>query len=735
MTKLRAAALASILAALPLFAGCASGGDPLSPPSTGGMALVVSGLPASTNASVAVSGPGGFSQSVTGSTNLDNLTPGAYALTSVSVTVGADTYVPAPATQTVIVPASPSRVAAAVTYGLETGRLIVTVNGLPAGTDASITVSNAVGFSQAVTATDTLEGLAAGSYTVTASNVSSGPVNYAASPQSQQVQVQSAATGSSTVTYSVFVPGSVNLAIDGMYLTQAVQSYSDTVPLVASRDAYLRVFVRADQINAMAPTVRVRLYDGANPTPIQTYTINAPGTTTPTSVNEGSLSSSWNQLIPGTLIQPNLRILADVDPSGAYAESNETDNSLPLSGAPKAETVRVVNPIAIRLVPVVVAGATGNVTGANMNQFLVTMRKVLPLRAVNPEVRSQPYTSSAPALVSDNSNGAWGTVLSEISALRTADGYSGYYYGVVQTSYSSGVAGIGYVPGQAAVGWDRLPSGDEVMAHEFGHNLSLGHAPCGSVSSPDPAFPYTQGAIGVYGLDVGSLTLKAPSSKDLMGYCSGTQWISDYHYLKAFNYRNANPQAVMMDAPAEGLLVWGRIVNGVVELEPSFSVAAPAQVSSGGRLLLEGLDASGRVLFRHRFDGEVVADQDGDHRQFAFVIPLAAATRERLARLRVQGGVQGVERSSQAALAAGAGGRVLTIDLPATGRQAAPVGNTLRLRWNASAYPMALVRDAATGDILSFARGGDATIATTQREVDITWSDGVQSLKERIRIP
>jgi hypothetical protein len=113
-----------------------------------------------------------------------------------------------------------------------------------------------------------------------------------------------------------------------------------------------------------------------------------------------------------------------------------------------------------------VNGLQGNVTAGNTAQYLSDVLKMLPIGGYNTDVRAV-YTTTAPVLQSSNGNGAWGTVLCEVLALKSADGSTRYYYGVVQTSYSSGVAGIGYVGGGArtALGWDRLPSGSGVMAH------------------------------------------------------------------------------------------------------------------------------------------------------------------------------------------------------------------------------------------------------------------------------
>ena len=100
-----------IVAAMLLASACASGGDPLGPPTTGGIALVVSGLPAGTAGAVNVTGPNGYSQSVTATTNLDNLVPGSYSIAATQVTSGGQAYAPAPANQSIDVPASGSRAA------------------------------------------------------------------------------------------------------------------------------------------------------------------------------------------------------------------------------------------------------------------------------------------------------------------------------------------------------------------------------------------------------------------------------------------------------------------------------------------------------------------------------------------------------------------------------------------------------------------------------------------------
>ena len=721
-----------------LLSACGSGSDALDAPTTGGLQLTVSGLPDSTAAAIAVAGPGGFTRQLAATGSLDGLVPGSYTVTAASVNAAAIAYAPAPASQTVQVQAGVPRAVAAVAYVSAAGRLAVLVSGLPEGTGAAIHVGGPSSFSRLLTASDTLEGLVPGSYTVAASIVTSGSATWQPAPGSQEAAVSAGTLATASVTYgSGPTPSPIDLVIDGMYVVQSVQSYGDTVPLVAGRAAVVRAFVRASAPNTAAPTVRLRLYQGASLSPAQTWIVTATRSSVPTTIREDSLAWSWNQLVPGSLLQAGTRLVADVDPADAVVESDETNNSFPADGTPVTLDVRTVNPFSVRFVSVRTAGnnATGNVSSANRLQFLSTFAKLYPVLVVNSDVRSAVYTTTTrDTLQPGNGNGAWGTVLTEINALRAADGYAGYYYGVVRAGYGSGTAGVGYVPGRSAIGWDRLPSGDGVAAHELGHNLSLSHAPCGGASSADPAFPYAGGVTGVFGLDLASMALKLPTLADLMGYCNSS-WISDYNYLKVLNYRQQHAAALVLGTRAEpGLLIWGRVVDGVVMLEPAFEVTAPARVPSGrGAYALDALDASGRVLYTAAFDGDVVADQDHDERHFAFVVPLSRIGAA-YARLQVRGGSTVAMRASAAAERAGlrAADRVAVLREQPTPAAAATRerGDRLRLAWNAVAYPMALVRDAATGEILSFARGGDAMLVSDAAELDVTYSDGVRSRRE-----
>ncbi|MEP7344248.1 MAG: hypothetical protein ABI877_03230 [Gemmatimonadaceae bacterium] len=693
---------------------------------SGAISLTVSGLPPSVPASITVTGPGGYSNNVTATGLLLGLTPGSYTISAAAVSGAAQSYAPNPAARILTISASMSAVSAVVTYVAANGSFALAVSGLPNGVNANLTVSGPSGFSQHPTGSQTFIALAGGTYTVAAQAVTSGPTTYTPLPLSQNVSIIGGTAANASVTYSAVNAG-LNLLIDAAYITQSVQSYSGTVPLVADRDGLLRVFVKATLANSATPAVRARFYNGA--TLLSTISISASGTSVPTTINESMMAASWNATVPAALLQPGISMLIDVDPTNAVTEASEADNAFPTSGIAQALNIQSVAPFQIRLVPVTqsVNSLTGNVSNANKGQFLSLLTKLYPVSTVDVDVRA-PYTTSAPELDANNANGSWTQILGEINALRTADANARYYYGVVSVTYNSGVAGVGYVPGRAAIGWDNLPSGGEVLTHEVGHNFGRFHAPCGGAGGVDPSYPYPGGTIGVSGYDVALATLKSASLPDIMGYCS-SPWISDYNYSAILAYRQSHPFVGTSAAAARpGLLVWGRIVNGEVILEPTYEIVArPVLPAATGRHRLELAGENGESLLALSFDGEHIADSPTNDETFAFVVPLEMLRGRALARLRVTSGARGQEAREPAGVR-----RPLVreaSDLPRVTRSGR---NAVRISWSDAAVRGVLIRDARTGDILSFARGGDAVVQTDAANLELTISNGVRSERHNV---
>jgi len=516
-------------------------------------------------------------------------------------------------------------------------------------------------------------------------------------------------------------PPENNLQVAAVHLTQVVQTLGGSVPLIQGRSGLLRVWVTTGLANAFQPDVRVRLYDGANL--IQESIIPAPSASVPLSVDEGSLTASWNLPVSAAQIGPGLGVQVDVDPGNAVAETNESDNVFPASGT-HAFNVQTTGAFDVVFVPVRqsvngLEGAAGGGAG-----FTGAAQAMFPVTSIAGQGHGV-YVTDAPELQSGNGNGAWGTILSEVAALRAADGSSLAYYGAVKVSYGGGVAGMGYIGAPISIGWDKGGAAG-IAAHEWGHNFGRRHAPCGGAGNPDGSYPHAGGSIGVYGYN-GSSLLSPATYKDLMGYCS-PDWISDYTYSAIMSFFGGAPAppASASRAPEDGLLIWGRIDENGVVLEPAFQITAPAMLPDGpGPYRIRGFDAAGNEIFSLSFEGDELPAEAGEGRHFAFVVPLSRLGGRELGALRLEGPGAAAVRAATPGAAPGE---------PEELEVRPMTDGEVEVTWNSGRYPMALVRDASTGQVISFARGGDARVPVSGDRVEVVLSDGVRSVSRSLPV-
>ncbi len=427
----------------------------------------------------------------------------------------------------------------------------------------------------------------------------------------------------------------VEAAPSAAYLVQAVQSREFPVPLVAGREALLRVFVTARQAgSADIPLVRARFYrDGR-----ETHVAEMPGTSTPipTEVDESSLSASANAEIPDHVVQPGLEMVIEVDPVGTLDPELGVAKRIPETGRLEVD-VRALPPFDLTVVPFVwsathdssmvdVARAMADDPGSHE---MFESLNLLPIG----EIR---VTAHEPVLSSSNSAFV---LLRQAAAIRAMEGGTGHYMGMMGRPIT-GAGGVAYRPGRSNFSFPR----PDIIAHELGHNLDLRHAPCGGAGGPDPSFPYPDGSIGAWGYDFrdGGLLVR-PSTADLMSYCGPPDWTSDYHFTNALRFRLSEADSVTLSAPlasnaARSLLLWGGIgPDGVPYMEPAFVVDAPASLPpSGGDHRLMGRSDDGTALFSLTFALPEVADGDGGS-SFAFVLPVRPGWEGGLATITLDG--------------------------------------------------------------------------------------------------
>ena len=413
------------------------------------------------------------------------------------------------------------------------------------------------------------------------------------------------------------------------YLTQATQSFSRPVPLVAGDRALLRVFPVADSdtTEAAMPPVRATFYlDGA-----EVHVVEAPGSDAdmPTRVDEGSLAASVNAEVPGHVIAPGLEMVIEIDPPGDGQEAPEVGVRLPATGRTPVD-VKDVPALDLTLVPFLweenpdrtVLTETEGVT-ADSWLFRAT-RDLLPVREFRLTVRDYVWTQVEP--VFDNA-GALGAV---IRMIRATDGGTGHYMGLIS---DGGVADRG--------GFHSLARFQErIMAHELGHNMNLAHAPCNI--DTDEYYPHADGSVGSWGYNFIEERLISPGTPDLMGYC-GHPWIGAYSFTRALNYRHYREgvlPAPVAAVSARSLLVWGGVdEHGGLYLEPAFLVdAPPTPLQTVGPYWLVGEDAAGAGLFSLSFGmPEIHGDGYECGGLFAFVLPMGTDWLRRLSRVTLSG--------------------------------------------------------------------------------------------------
>jgi hypothetical protein len=202
---------------------------------------------------------------------------------------------------------------------------------------------------------------------------------------------------------------------------------------------------------------------------------------------------------------------------------------------------------------------------------------VFPVSRVNVSYHA-PYT-----FVGNLNDGLeWKRLLDEITTLRSVEIGSTsprVYYGLIpvddgngQSWLSSNIAGLGWIGSRVSIGLDLGEQAGKFAGHEIGHNFGRLHAPCGNPGDVDPNFPYADGSIGEYGLDLeAELVLEPNEAMDMMGYC-GPEWVSDYTYEALLQNQLSVGGRTSSASTSNGMLIRATIDEaGQATVEPIYS--------------------------------------------------------------------------------------------------------------------------------------------------------------------
>jgi hypothetical protein len=574
-----------------------------------------------------------------------------------------------------------------------------------------------------------------------------------------------------------WIPVGRHYRVRQTHVNQGTQTFAGSIPLVPGRPGLLRIFVEASEGGAPPPQVSVRL--SRNGVPLGVFPATGPLIpSTPTETLETGITPSWNLILPGDLVTPGLEWVVVVDPDDEIPVVTRRWSQFPEAGGLAGAPFQPMPKFRVRFIPLrdTQTGNTGDLTPSNLESYMEMTRRMLPIGEdsiyIGPTFTTNLY----------DADGRIRSVLSELRAVWLATPHRNeYFHGIFPGSGPLAFSGIAYRPSNprspAPIGmsYDRFPGAPFTVAHEFGHNFGVPHAPCGNPAGPDPLFPYFNAELGVTGWDRQTNTLMSPTAnRDLMSYCS-PRWVSDYNYLRMMNWRIEAPGGAFGDVGGfggagdlgttpsgraeDGILVWGEIRESGLLLEPILPVQAPPFLPSGdGPLLLEGFGEGGVRLFSYRFTpDEVPHSNDPTEAHFGFVIPLSDALREGLTEVRVTAPGTATARRVRSAPEEGMGatgtrplgallwtasgnavpfGALAPLGMsPGSldpGRSATGVsdlgrGALVRVTWDPVRFPLLVLQDPETGEIVGMDRSGDVDLRRWAGPVELVLSDGLRA--------
>ena len=424
-------------------------------------------------------------------------------------------------------------------------------------------------------------------------------------------------------------------------LMQGGDETGRNVPVIAGRDAMLRVFVEPDSDFEERDITAVLTIESDGEEQYSEVTIEVEGDS-----EQDELGTTFNFDIPAETMTSDVAFhvsLQEVDFEEDYGSDDKdaewpADNELyELDPIQSASIEIVVIPVRYNADG---SGRTPDTSEAQIQRIRNEMYAMYPVTEVNVTVGQ---TLNWNQHIQAYGNG-WNQLLQEIAYMRSSANVDAntYYYGLFSPDTSMGnycyagcVAGLSLLGSEYDV-WSRASIGlgfagegsVETLVHEVGHAHGREHAPCSLGGQPsDPGYPYSGGAIGTWGYDIVDGDLKDPAQfADMMGYCQPL-WVSDYTYdnlldrvqaLSAqFRFAPApdfDPQWKSLSLEPDGQLVPG----------PTFELSMPP---SGDLHVIEVTDADGQVVDTvtgylvqtSHLDGGVLLVQEADVADFSRV--------------------------------------------------------------------------------------------------------------------
>lgn len=476
-------------------------------------------------------------------------------------------------------------------------------------------------------------------------------------------------------------PLTQNVAIDRVLMNQGARAFdselSDTpaIDIIAGRELLVRAFVTGTGVPPEARVVVQRPGQAA-----ASFSMQTPPGIGSSPADESILSASHYVILPESVVAEDMTLQIEVAPFSSPV-------TYPASGSLDLE-VSALSPLRVTFVPVTFNGETPDLTSADyMRQAL----QVLPIGDVDIDIRT-PYVYTGAYDLED--------LLMEISDLRDLDGSDRLYHGVIVPPGGSGAttAGVGFVGYPVSVSID-LGGAAYVIAHEMGHNLSLGHAPGCDAPGADDDYPYADAAVTSWGYDVTQNTLVEPTAtkRDFMSYCQDL-WASDYHFSRALQHRLGS--SIGFGPPlSEGLLISGRLSDAGLSRFSALPVDRYHPMAALGEQQVtyqfRAWDAYGVEVVNHEFARLTIEDVQASH-AFSFRVPMPLSDIDHF-EIRSADAVLVSQRLADTTVQAG-------VHL-----EVAPQADQVVYRWDNDAHQALVLRNTA-GEVIAVNRTGSFTL-------------------------